>query len=125
LQTVSGMHDPASRRRSFPAFPSGGTVIITSPRDNTDAGDSMVRTQIQLTERESAALKEASQRSGLSVAELIRQSVDRFLEDMGGDTLRGAGRLSALEIVGRFDSGLTDVSARHDEYLAEAYLGGR
>ena len=37
----------------------------------------MVRTQIQLTEEESEALKCEARRTGLSVAELIRQSVDR------------------------------------------------
>ena len=80
----------------------------------------MVRTQIQLTERESEALKEASKRTGLSIAELIRQSVDRFLEQATGPA--PAGRLAALQIIGRFDSGLTDVSARHDDYLEEAFL---
>ena len=83
----------------------------------------MVRTQIQLTETESEALKEAARRAGLSVAELIRRCVDRFLDEMSNSTPQRAGRLSALEIIGRFDSGLTDVSARHDDYLAEAYLG--
>lgn len=85
----------------------------------------MVRTQIQLTEKESAALKAAAQRSGLSVAELIRQSVDRFLDEINRSVPQSAGRLSALEIVGKFHSGLSDVSARFDDYLVEAYMGDR
>lgn len=30
---------------------------------------------------------------------------------------------ASLDAIGRFSSGLTNVSADHDEYLAEAYLG--
>jgi hypothetical protein len=82
----------------------------------------MVRTQTQLTEEESSALKEVSKRTGLSVAELIRQSVDRFLGEVGGSVPAREGRLSALQIVGRFHSGLSDVSVRFDDYLDEAYL---
>ena len=85
----------------------------------------MIRTQIQLTEEESAALKEASRRSGLSMAELIRRSVDRFLSRHDSGVPTDAGRLSGLEVVGRFRSGLTDVSARFDHYLDEAYLPPR
>jgi hypothetical protein len=85
----------------------------------------MIRTQIQLTEKESAALKQEARRSGLSVAELIRQSVDRFLEEVTGGSRANSGRLSALEVVGRFDSGMTDVSTRFDDYLDEAYLPPR
>ena len=82
----------------------------------------MVRTQVQLTEQESEALKNASRRTGLSIAELIRQSVDRFLQEANSTAAPGPGRLAALQVVGRFNSGLTDVSARFDDYLDEAYL---
>jgi Ribbon-helix-helix protein, copG family len=85
----------------------------------------MVRTQIQLTEEESAALKDAARRSGLSVAELIRRSVDRFLAEAGREEPSVVGRLSALKVVGLFSSGLSDVSARFDDYLDEAYLPPR
>jgi hypothetical protein len=82
----------------------------------------MVRTQIQLTEEESSALKEASKRTGLSVAKLIRQSVDRFLDEVGGSVPASHGRLPALQVVGRFHSGLADVSVRFEDYLDDAYL---
>ena len=85
----------------------------------------MVRTQIQLTETESEALKEAARRAGLSVAELIRRCVDRFLDEMSRSAPQQTGRLSALEIIGRFHSDVTDVSLRHDDYLDEAYLPAR
>ncbi len=82
----------------------------------------MVRTQIQLTEEQSARLKEQARREGVSTAELIRRSVDRLLEQVSGPGAAGTGRLAALRIIGLFDSGLTDVGARHDDYLEEAYL---
>ena len=82
----------------------------------------MIRTQIQLTEEQSRRLRDAAHRSGLSAAEIIRRSVDRFLEQEAGTSGASASRLSALEVSGMFCSGLTDVSMRHDDYLDEAYL---
>ena len=81
----------------------------------------MIRTQIQLTEAQSSLLRETARRSGLSAAEIIRRSVDRFLEQGAGCPLGPTTRLSALEVSGRFHSGLSDVAARHDDYLDEAY----
>ena len=43
----------------------------------------MVRTQIQLTEQQAELLKAAAARRGVSMAELIRQSVDHLLENSG------------------------------------------
>ncbi len=81
----------------------------------------MVRRQIQLTEQQAAALRRLSGETGKSVADLVRQGVDLYL---------GAGRRSdrqeqverALRAIGRFSSGLTDVSAEHDRCLAEDFL---
>ena len=78
----------------------------------------MVRTQIQLTEKQTQALKEIAVRRGVSVAELIRQSVDRFLE---GD-LEAEKWARALSMLGRYHSGVSDVSMNHDKYLDECYL---
>jgi predicted nucleic acid-binding protein len=39
----------------------------------------MIRTQIQLTEEQSKTLKEMAQERGVSMAELIRQSIDNFI----------------------------------------------
>jgi hypothetical protein len=81
----------------------------------------MIRTQIQLTETQSARLREAARHSGVSAAEIVRQSVDRFLEQRAAPPLI-ATRLSALEVVGRWSCGLTDIADRHDDYLDEAYM---
>ncbi len=82
----------------------------------------MIRTQIQLTETQSARLREVARRSGVSTAEVIRRSVDRFLEQDAAAPPGGATRSTALEIIGRWSSGLSDVSERHDDYLDDAYL---
>jgi hypothetical protein len=80
----------------------------------------MVRTQIQLTEEQAARLKTIAARTGVSVAELIRKSVDALFAREGGptpdDTYERAARAS-----GRFSSEAGDVSIRHDQYLADAY----
>ncbi len=75
----------------------------------------MIRTQIQLTERQARALRQLATSEGLSMAELIRRAVDRVLAEPG-DEMR---RERALAAVGKFRSGRGDVARRHDEYLEE------
>jgi Ribbon-helix-helix protein, copG family len=82
----------------------------------------MIRTQIQLTEEQSVRLRQVARRSGVSTAEVIRRSVDRYLDQQEAMAPGGATRLAMLEVVGKWNSGLSDVSARHDDYLDEAYL---
>ncbi len=80
----------------------------------------MVRTQIQITEEQAAALKERSSQLGVSMAELIRRGIDLVLEPHGG-SLQQERVCRAIQAAGRFRSGLHDVSANHDKYLAEVY----
>ena len=80
----------------------------------------MVRTQIQLTEAQARALKRMAAERGVSVAELIRQSLDRFLQSAGEED-REERRRRALAVAGRFRSGLHDLAAEHDRYLEDAY----
>ncbi len=82
----------------------------------------MVRTQIQLTEEQARALKAAAARQGVSMAELIRQAVDRILEEQEQERAEKWRRATAL--VGRYrdKEGATDVSVNHDKYLDEIYL---
>ena len=80
----------------------------------------MVRTQIQLTEDQVRALKSLAQARGVSLAELIRQSIDGLLAAQPGFD-RSARKRRALAVAGKFRSDVTDLSAHHDEYLAEAY----
>jgi hypothetical protein len=79
----------------------------------------MIRTQVQLEEAQYRSLKELAARQRVSVAELIRRAVDNLLQsDVVPLEER---RQRAIDAVGRFHSGVNDLSVRHDEYLAEIY----
>ena len=76
----------------------------------------MVRTQIQLSERQLRRLKAIAQQQGVSVAELIRRAIDAKLLADENDI-----RTRALQVVGQFADTASDVSTEHDRYLAEAF----
>jgi len=80
----------------------------------------MVRTQIQLTDEQAKALKEAAARQGRSMAELVRDGVEAVLRAEAGPSREELKR-RAIEALGRFRSGKADVSSEHDRYLAEAF----
>jgi hypothetical protein len=80
----------------------------------------MIRTQIQLTSEQAAVLRAMAADRRVSVAELIRMSVDSFVSREVG-TGSQQKRLRAASVVGRFASPAADVSAEHDRYLAEAF----
>lgn len=75
---------------------------------------------MQLRDDQVRALKRRAAERGVSMATLIREAIDRSLEhdDQAAKWER------ALAAVGRFTSdatGATDVSERHDDYLADAF----
>jgi post-segregation antitoxin (ccd killing protein) len=79
----------------------------------------MIRTQIQMEEDQIDWLRVEARSRGVSVSQLIREGValfrareERFPEEK---------KKRALAAVGRFSSNLSDVSDRHDDYLAEAF----
>jgi hypothetical protein len=79
----------------------------------------MVRTQVQLTDKQAEALRRRSKRENVSIAELVRQAIDAFTraEPPSGRQLRER----AISAAGRFASGVHDTSSRHDDVLAEAF----
>lgn len=79
----------------------------------------MVRTQIQLTEEQTRALKRMSAKQGKSMAELIRMSVDDLIR-RGGGTDPAEIRQRALQAAGKLN-GPSDLSTNHDQYLVEAF----
>ena len=80
----------------------------------------MIRTQIQLSEEQSRRLKTLARAEEVSVAELIRRSVDSYLQTRY-EPSRQVLRERALAIVGKYDSGTGDIGVEHDQYLEEAY----
>ena len=80
----------------------------------------MVRTQIQLTEEQFAALRKRAAAEDRSMADLIRTAVDSILHG-AGRVSREERRRRALAVVGRYRSAPRDLSRRHDEYLRKAF----
>ncbi len=80
----------------------------------------MVRTQIQLTERQAAFLRVRAAAEGVSMAELIRKYIDNVQKS--ALVTEAASRMQrAGAIAGQFRSGRGDLSESHDKYLAEDY----
>lgn len=78
------------------------------------------RTQIQLTEVQASRLQSLAAERHVSVASLIRDSVDNLLEYEYAVPREELIKRS-LEVAGRFHSEKGDISEHHDDYLAEAY----
>ncbi|MCX6550856.1 MAG: ribbon-helix-helix domain-containing protein [Acidobacteria bacterium] len=79
----------------------------------------MVRTQIQLTETQTGRLKRLAAERGVSMAELVREGVDRVLEAAPATT-QGDKMHRAMRAFGSFHSGLSDLATRHDGGFAMA-----
>jgi hypothetical protein len=79
----------------------------------------MIRTQIQLTEKQGERLKELARARNESMAEIIRVALDQFLENQEP----GARSLyrQALKVVGKYRCGVSDISIDHDKYLEEEF----
>ena len=71
---------------------------------------------MQLREDQVRALKRKAAERGVSMAEVIRDAIDRALDRDDED----AKWERALSVVGKFHSGgVADIAERHDEYLSE------
>ena len=88
----------------------------------------MIRTQIQLEEEQYRKIKEMAAVYDVSMATLIRQSVDMFIEKEEKPSKEET-RLRALAFVEKIEKGeiqfqdiegKTDVSINHDEYFVKA-----
>lgn len=80
----------------------------------------MLRTQIQLTKQQVSSLKAKATAEKVSMAELIRRSIDMALSSsLLPEPPNQAQR--AMAIAGRFHSGLGDIAKNHDKYLAETF----
>ena len=80
----------------------------------------MVRTQIQLTEKQAREIKLLAVEKNVSVAELIRQGVELILNSL--PLLDRQEQISrARAAAGKFCSNRTDISRNHDSYLDSAF----
>ncbi len=79
----------------------------------------MVRTQIQLSEDEAAAVKRLARERSVSMAAVIRDAVDQYVSRESGVSLDERWRRS-LAAVGGLRSGRSDLSQTHDDEFAAA-----
>jgi len=77
------------------------------------------RLQVYLRPDQESALDALSRQTGRSKADLIRESVDRFLSDLPLEDDPAMGILS----LGKSEKG--DLAKRHDAYVEEAVRGKR
>lgn len=74
----------------------------------------MIRTQIQLTEKQNDLLRELSKTTREPAAALIRKAVDQFLLIRRPD--RSYLYRQAESVIGKYEAGIPDVSVNHDKY---------
>jgi len=73
-----------------------------------------------MTEQQQAALKGISAATGRSIADLVREGIEKVISQWGRpDREKQVER--AISLAGRFGSGSSDVSKDHDKHLAEIY----
>ena len=84
----------------------------------------MVRTQIQLTKKQSDLLKKIAMAQTISIAEIIRQAVDNYIKSNTAINIEERIK-KVLELSEKYNDseGKRNVSKKHDDYLVEAYLG--
>jgi len=80
----------------------------------------MQRTQVQLTAAQIESLRAVASRENVSISEVVRRAVDALTQAGAAPSVAEL-RQRALDASGRFSSGSTDVTRRHDDYLSEAY----
>lgn len=81
----------------------------------------MVRRQVNFTEDQHRWLKETAADQGISVAEVVRRAIDEAIQERHKPNIEEL-RRRALAAMGCGHSGESDVSKRHDDYLADAYM---
>jgi hypothetical protein len=80
----------------------------------------MIRTQVQFTAQQVKALRRLSASTGRSIADVVREAVDRYLASSQQPD-RSELIERAIRVAGKFSAGPRDVSVNHDKYLEEIY----
>jgi len=77
----------------------------------------MKRIPVGLTDEQHARLKSEAARRRRSVGALIREAVDDAYPEES--LVRRQAHARALQAIGKFHSGKSDIADQHDDYLAE------
>lgn len=81
----------------------------------------MVRTQIQITEEQSDLLKQVAKEENISIAKLIRLSIDHLVKNRFVINEAEKKKNAMLAVNQSFHSGIKNISTNHDQYLTESY----
>jgi len=76
----------------------------------------MIRTQIQLEEKDFQRLKRQAARRSCSVSAFVRDSVKAALVESERES-----EGSVMELAGKYRSGLAELSKNHDAYLEDGW----
>lgn len=78
----------------------------------------MAQTHIELTDEQITALEKLAKEQNKSLSQLIQDNIEKLI---AGSAPRYTPRQKqqALDIVGKFKSGLNDLSTNHDQYFTE------
>jgi len=79
----------------------------------------MVQTQIELTDEQMTALEKLAQEQNISLPQLIQDNIKKLIAEPA-PRYTPEQKQQALDIVGKFRSGLNDLSTNHDKYFEEA-----
>ncbi|HUT33232.1 MAG TPA: CopG family transcriptional regulator [Planctomycetota bacterium] len=79
----------------------------------------MAEIQVSLDDEKLVALAHEAKMRNIPIAELVRRGIETVLREAAARRDPEV-RRRAREAAGKFRSGLTDLSERHDEYFAEA-----
>ena len=77
----------------------------------------MIRTQISLTDDQMRRLRAEARRRHVSIAAVIRDAVEARVPPDDWDEVTER----AMAVVGKYDSGYTDIAENHDLYLDPDY----
>ena len=79
----------------------------------------MLRTQIKIEENQIKWLRDRAKERGVSVSHLIPEGVEYYRKYE--DRIPEDQKKKALAAIGRYASGVSDISEKHDDYLAKSF----
>ena len=77
----------------------------------------MIRTQIQFQKKTYESLKTKSKETGKSISEIVRRSLDQTIESQETELKWHR----ALQSMGKFSSGLSNLAEKHDEHMGDRW----
>ncbi|MGH9417634.1 MAG: hypothetical protein ACRD01_13510 [Terriglobales bacterium] len=82
----------------------------------------MLRTEIQITDRQARWIRERARRRGVSFAEVARECIDaRLVDDPAERDMRFKRLQTSFVGRGKDKRGTSDLAENHDRYLDEAF----